>query len=258
MIYVFVWLTSLNMTLSRSKGLRASSKFRIGRKRSASHLYCLHFSSVLILFHQDNEHVGIPSILFKNLKAFVYLAAPGLSCGMWNHSCSMWDLVPWSGIDPRPPALGVWSLSNRTTREVPPVSSYLRSSPWVICSSIQLSKYLLHLWGKDMLLCVNNRRGKHFRNLSSIDCCRIHNFCMRKIAVCNEKCIPSSIQIHSHPFSLPWLGKLASYSLWSNSIDTSKCKRKIHLPQLLWYLFEMLIGWHVSNQPIVHTNPILP
>ena len=34
-------------------------------------------------------------------------------------SCSMWDLVPWAGIKPRPPALGVWSLSHWTTREAP-------------------------------------------------------------------------------------------------------------------------------------------
>ena len=29
----------------------------------------------------------------------------------------MWDLVPWSGIEPRYPALGAQSLSNWTTRE---------------------------------------------------------------------------------------------------------------------------------------------
>ena len=34
-------------------------------------------------------------------------------------SCSMWDLVPWPGIEPRPPALGARSLSHWTTREVP-------------------------------------------------------------------------------------------------------------------------------------------
>ena len=33
-------------------------------------------------------------------------------------SCGVWDLVPWPGIEPRPPALGVWSLSRWTTREV--------------------------------------------------------------------------------------------------------------------------------------------
>ena len=34
-------------------------------------------------------------------------------------SCGMWDLVPWPGMELRPPALGVWSLSHWTTREVP-------------------------------------------------------------------------------------------------------------------------------------------
>ena len=32
--------------------------------------------------------------------------------------CSMWDLVPWSGIEPRPPALVGGSLSHWTSREV--------------------------------------------------------------------------------------------------------------------------------------------
>ena len=34
-------------------------------------------------------------------------------------SCSLWYLVPWPGTEPRPPALGAWSLSHWTTREVP-------------------------------------------------------------------------------------------------------------------------------------------
>ena len=49
--------------------------------------------------------------IFLKLFSFMYLAAPGLSC-------SMWDLVPWPGTEPGPPALGVWSLSHWTTREV--------------------------------------------------------------------------------------------------------------------------------------------
>ena len=54
-----------------------------------------------------------------------YLAAPGLSC-------SMWDLVPWPGVASRPPALGAWSLSHWTTREVPFVAFYcrIRYSQW--------------------------------------------------------------------------------------------------------------------------------
>ena len=72
---------------------------------------------------------------------FIYLAAPGLSCSTWDlrcHvwdllvaacktfscggptlSCSMWDLDPRAGVEPVPPALGAWSLSHWTTREVP-------------------------------------------------------------------------------------------------------------------------------------------
>ena len=34
-------------------------------------------------------------------------------------SCSTWDLVPRAGIEPRPPALGAWSLNHWSTREVP-------------------------------------------------------------------------------------------------------------------------------------------
>ena len=42
---------------------------------------------------------------------FIYLAAPSLSC-------CMWDLVPWPRIEPGPLALRAWSLSLWTTREV--------------------------------------------------------------------------------------------------------------------------------------------
>ena len=36
-----------------------------------------------------------------------------------NFSCSMWGLVPWSGLEPGPPALGAWNLSYLITRQVP-------------------------------------------------------------------------------------------------------------------------------------------
>ena len=42
----------------------------------------------------------------------IYLAVLSLSC-------SRWDLVPRSGVEPGPPALGARSLSHRTTRRVP-------------------------------------------------------------------------------------------------------------------------------------------
>ena len=43
------------------------------------------------------------------LNWFIYLASPGLSC-------SLWDLVPWSGIEP---ILGAQSLSHWANREDP-------------------------------------------------------------------------------------------------------------------------------------------
>ena len=45
------------------------------------------------------------------------------ACGIFCYSmeiltCGIWDLVPWPGIEPRPPALWVWSVSHCITREV--------------------------------------------------------------------------------------------------------------------------------------------
>ena len=51
-------------------------------------------------------------------------------------TCSMWDLAPWPGIEPLPPALGGWGLSHWTPREVPVVPS--------VCSALyrlQLSNF---------------------------------------------------------------------------------------------------------------------
>ena len=58
------------------------------------------------------------------LKIFMYVCIWLLwvlvaACGILNLSCGMWDLVLWRGIEPKPPALGQWSLSHWTTRKVP-------------------------------------------------------------------------------------------------------------------------------------------
>ena len=39
----------------------------------------------------------------------IYLAVPDVSCGTGDLHCSMWDPVPWPGIEPGPPALGAES-----------------------------------------------------------------------------------------------------------------------------------------------------
>ena len=43
------------------------------------------------------------------------MAAQSLSCGTWDLQC--WDLVPWPGMEPGPPALGARSLSHWLTTE---------------------------------------------------------------------------------------------------------------------------------------------
>ena len=58
---------------------------------------------------------------------WVMACTPGLSCSMQDllaaacelFSCSIWDLVPWLGIEPGPHALKAQSVSHWTTREVP-------------------------------------------------------------------------------------------------------------------------------------------
>ena len=59
--------------------------------------------------------VGLHLVTFYFYFVFnllIYLTA-------WGLSYSTWDLVPWPGSEPRPPALEAQSLSHWTTREVP-------------------------------------------------------------------------------------------------------------------------------------------
>ena len=62
---------------------------------------------------------GMRGLLVAAFGNLLVVACGIFSCGTWTLSCGMWDLVPWPGIEPGPPALGVQSLSHWTTREVP-------------------------------------------------------------------------------------------------------------------------------------------
>ena len=61
-------------------------------------------------------HLGSPGLDW--VYSFLIEACWILSSGMSTFSYSMWDLVPWPRIKPRPPALGACSLSHWTPREV--------------------------------------------------------------------------------------------------------------------------------------------
>ena len=51
------------------------------------------------------------------------MASRKFSYGVRLLSCGMWDLAPSTGIKSEPPALGAWSLSHWTTREVLRINS---------------------------------------------------------------------------------------------------------------------------------------
>ena len=75
---------------------------------------------ILNLFIYYLFYLFILAALGLSMACRIFIAACGLfSCGTWTLGCGMWDLVPWPGIEPGPPALGVQSLTHWTTREVP-------------------------------------------------------------------------------------------------------------------------------------------
>ena len=71
------------------------------------------------------DPTSLPSFFKNFIYGFIWLHQVSVeawrifNCGVQTLNCSMWDLVPWLGIEPRPPALGVQSLNHWTTREIP-------------------------------------------------------------------------------------------------------------------------------------------
>ena len=78
--------------------------------------YCTYFVNIFSHFVARLFIYLIMSFFF-NVYLFTYFAVPGLSC-------SMWDLIPWPGIEPGPPTLGAQSLSPWTSREIPVMVSF--------------------------------------------------------------------------------------------------------------------------------------
>ena len=77
----------------------------------------------------------------------------GLSCGMWTLICSMWDPVPWPGIETGPPALGAGVLSTDTKEVLVCFFSASATSFWLLSFLLSLeikkcefSKCLVLLW----------------------------------------------------------------------------------------------------------------
>ena len=96
--------------------------FLIGRSRTFTHkcvsitlkfrYFIISFLYIFYLFQVSDGFRICPSIYL-----FIYLLTVlWLTCPMQTLSCSMWELIPWLGIRPRPPALGTWSVSHWTTK----------------------------------------------------------------------------------------------------------------------------------------------
>ena len=96
------------------------------------------------------SHPGSAQI-FKNYLfgcAWFYLRYSGSliftgECGIFFFffSCGMWDLVPWPEIKPQYPALGAWSLSHQSTKEVPNCSLWCTSFKcWCWQQTIKLKR----------------------------------------------------------------------------------------------------------------------
>ena len=77
----------------------------------------------------DVNNGALTLIYILNIYLFGYTRAGGiLSRGMQTLSRGMWALLPWPGVEPRPPALGAQSLRPWTTREV---SNLILYDAWI-------------------------------------------------------------------------------------------------------------------------------
>ena len=82
--------------------------------------------SPILLFSSISLHWSLRKAFSLSLLFLINLfGCASLSCIMWVLNGSMWDPVPQPGIKPIRSALGAWSLSHWTTREVLGRLSYL-------------------------------------------------------------------------------------------------------------------------------------
>ena len=94
------------------------------------------------------------------------------SCGLGPLGCVMWDLVPSPGIEPRPPALGEWSFSQWTTKEIPVLFCF-KSLYWAMIdiqnvllnvNNVMNLEISIHFWNHHCNQCHYNIH--HLQNYS--------------------------------------------------------------------------------------------
>ena len=126
---------------------------------------------------------------------FLYLATPVIvaACKL---SCSMWDLVPWPGIEPGPPALGGQNLSHWTIGE----------APWICSVQFSCSVVSNSLWPHEL---------QHTRPPCPSPTSRVHpNLCPLS-QWCHPAISSSVIPFSSCPQSFPASGSFQMSQLFT-------------------------------------------
>ena len=97
--------------------------------------------------------LGSLGLLFKLVgqpsrwSGFIYLAAPGLSC-------SMWDLAPWTRIEPRPPCID--------SLESEPLGH--QGSPWGVSFISMLIPFMTQIYPYDLITSQKPHFYHHIRD----------------------------------------------------------------------------------------------
>ena len=93
--------------------------------------------------------LNITFFFFLNIYLFwlcrVLVVAHGIFVVACLVAACVWDLVPWPGVEPGPPALGAQSVTHWTTREVPQYNILNRAFESVVPKQL-LRKWLLVNW----------------------------------------------------------------------------------------------------------------
>ena len=145
----------------------------------------------------------------------------------------MWDLVPWPGIEPRPPALGVWSLATGPSE---------KSQTWCLLSFFL---FFLNWFKKKSLTSIG--KLSHFSDACERVICAYPNKQTNKLS-------PSKILIKGKRLAVPpqWQSKLSISYLASQLLTcTSSTWTKRQLP--CWNLIHWvsLIAQLVKHLPAI-------
>ena len=89
------------------------------------------FVTPLLFFLKKKSYLSVPCLSYSMWESLA------IACGIYNYSiqtlsCHMWDLVPWPGIEPRPPCIGTVK-SEPLNHQGSPTTPFLSKTLLVNC-----------------------------------------------------------------------------------------------------------------------------